>query len=314
MAAALSMSENVSTPAPRAPPSVLSSPSTSHMLSITYLRPAFFSTHSLILVCSTKHCSPLDRVWILLFVSASVFLLAGWPCTGWANSPRNKFARVENRGTRRKMPRKKGLTHLNISGSWKLGLSSGVRCTKVSVCFWPPAESPTQGSVPGQSCCNHIFPTLTSSYIAGFGAHAVALCPLKASPRLSQGRGTPRSSCRCPELLLSLFTHSALSCLKDFPDFMRLNHFEKHYLPSLQQSGNAFERQTMSWLCSLQSLNQEGHGRQSFKEYKSNVSKRPQFNLCQTPLNNWKSHMLLSHLIDTMELLFCPRVFQHTPN
>lgn len=218
MAAALSMSENVSTPAPRAPPSVLSSPSTSHMLSITYLRPAFFSTHSLILVCSTKHCSPLDRVWILLFVSASVFLLAGWPCTGWANSPRNKFARVENRGTRRKMPRKKGLTHLNISGSWKLGLSSGVRCTKVSVCFWPPAESPTQGSVPGQSCCNHIFPTLTSSYIAGFGAHAVALCPLKASPRLSQGRGTPRSSCKCPELLLSLFTHSALSCLEDFPD------------------------------------------------------------------------------------------------
>lgn len=116
MAAALSTSENVSTPSPRVPPSVLSSPSTSHKTSITYLRLALFSTHSLILVHSTKHCSPLGRVWILLFVS----LLAWWPSTGWANSPINKFARVGNRGTRRKMPRKKGLTHHNMSGSWEL--------------------------------------------------------------------------------------------------------------------------------------------------------------------------------------------------
>lgn len=148
MAAALSASENVSTPSPRVPPSVLSSPSTSHKPSITYLRPALFPTHSLILVCSTKHCSPLGRVWILLFVS----LLAWWPSTGWANSPRNKFAQVGNRGTRRKTPRKKGLTHHNISGSWH-------HCTKVSISFWPPAESPTRGSAckPGQSCCNHTF-------------------------------------------------------------------------------------------------------------------------------------------------------------
>lgn len=127
-----------------------------HKASITYLRPALFSTHSLILVCSTKHGSPLGRVGILLFVS----LLAWWPCTGWI--PQEiKFARVGNRGTRRKMPRKKGLTHHNISGSWELGSPSGAQCTKVSICFWPPAESPTRGSAskPGQSCCNHTFPT-----------------------------------------------------------------------------------------------------------------------------------------------------------
>lgn len=152
MAAALSTSENVSTPSPRVPPSVLSSPSTLHKPSITYLRPALFSTHSLILVCSTKHRSPLGRVWMLLFVS----LLAWWSCTGWADSPRNRFARVGNRRTRRKMPRKKGLTHHIISGSWELGsMHKGLHC------FWPPAESPTLGSAsqPGESCCNHTFPT-----------------------------------------------------------------------------------------------------------------------------------------------------------
>lgn len=57
---------------------------------------------------------------------------------------------------------------------------------------------------------------------------------------------------------------------------MHLNHFEKHYLPSLLQAGKAFERQTMNRLCSVQSLNQEGNGRQSFTEYKSNISKGPQ--------------------------------------
>lgn len=235
MAAVVSMSENVSTSSPRVPPSVLSSLSTWHKPSITYLRPALFSTHSLILVCTTKLCSPLGRVWILLFASASVSFLAWWPCTGWANSPRNKFALVGNRGTRRKMPRKEGLIHHSISGSWELGPPSAAQCTKVSICFWPPAESSTQGcaSKPGQSCCNHIFPTQPSSYTAGFGTNAVALCPLVASPWPSQGRGKPHSSCRYPKLLLSLFTHSTLSCLKDYPDFMHLNHSEKHYLPSL---------------------------------------------------------------------------------
>lgn len=157
MAAALSTSENVSTPAPRVPPSVLSSPSTLHKPSITYLTSALFSTHSLILVCSTKRCFPLGRVWILLFVS----LLAWWPCTGWANSPGNEVARVGNRGTRRKMPREKGLTQHNDSGSWEPGSPSGAHCTKSPAAFGHQLEAPTQGPAPkpGQSCCNHISPT-----------------------------------------------------------------------------------------------------------------------------------------------------------
>lgn len=141
----------------------------------------------------------------LCFLSGLVTL------TGWASTPRNKFALVGNRGTRRKTPRKEGLIHHNISGSWELGPPSAVQCTKVSICFWPPAESSTQGcaSKPGQSCCDHIFPTQTSSYTAGFGTNAVALCPLVASPRLSQGRGGHTAPADTP----SFYFHFSLTLL-----------------------------------------------------------------------------------------------------
>lgn len=80
----------------------------------------------------------------------------------------------------------------------------------------------------------HIFPTYTSSYLAGLvhvlwrSSHART-----ASPRLSHCRGRPRIPCGCPKLSLPLFTRFTLSCLQDFAGFMHLNHFEKWYLPWL---------------------------------------------------------------------------------
>lgn len=230
MAAALSTSENVSAPSPRAPPSVLSSPSTLHKPSITHLTPALFSSHSLILVCSTKHCSPLGRVCILLFVS----LLAWWPCTGWDNSTRNKVARVGNRGTRRKMPREKELTHTTSLAPGNLAhhqVHTAQSLQLLLATSWKPHTG----------ICTQAWSVLLEPHLSylnilmhcGFGTNAVAFGPLMASPLLSLGRGRPHSSCRCPKVLLSLFTHSTSSCLKDFLDFMHLNHFEKHYLPSL---------------------------------------------------------------------------------